>query len=186
MSNWSTRSIRKFIESIYFDCFINLLMTALPLCPNCVEWQDEQSCPLSTRVTLGEAWRNVPPTSDLSLLYYLPQYVAVNPNLSITLCSRRGQGGRQRSVRHGANFCGQTRLERQRRRRLMCVHYEAFNALNCEITTTTTATIMATKRPLINNKLNTRRRKKEEEAEELTKRAYKMHNNKANQTENDK
>lgn len=121
--------------------------------------------PLVNCVTLGGAWRNTSPSlslsSSLSLHHYLPQYVAVNPNLSITLTgkgpgsSNGGQG--QRSVRHGANFCGRTRD-------LMCVYYEAFNALNCEITTTTTAggeittvttTIMATKRPLINNKLNT-------------------------------
>lgn len=75
-------------------------MTALPLCHNRVEWQDddeEESCALSTCVTLGEAWRNVPALS-FSLLYYLPQYVAVNPNLSITHSSsrRQGAGGTER------------------------------------------------------------------------------------------
>lgn len=73
----------------------------------------------------------------------------------------KGDGAQgQRSVRHGANFCGPNSSLDVR------VYYEAFNALNCEITTTTTrrggeeittvtTTIMATKRPLINNKLNT-------------------------------
>lgn len=144
-------------------------MTELPPCHIATfasEWQDEfhELSPLSTVLRLEERGEMLPLRCLcllLSLHHYLPQYVAVNPNLSITLTgkgpgsSNGGQG--QRSVRHGANFCGRTRD-------LMCVYYEAFNALNCEMTTTTTSrgeittvttTIMATKRPLINNKLNT-------------------------------
>lgn len=117
--------------------------------------------PLVNCVTLGEAWRNE--TALLCLLLSLSLSIITCHNMwqltQIYQLRSQGKGDGaqgQRSVRHGANFCGPNSSLDVR------VYYEAFNALNCEITTTrggeittVTTTIMATKRPLINNKLNT-------------------------------
>lgn len=70
-------------------------MTALPLCHNCVEWQDDDDAPCQLVLRLEKRGEMCP--LSLSLLYYLPQYVAVNPNLSITHSSRKGQGGGHRA-----------------------------------------------------------------------------------------
>lgn len=70
-------------------------MTELPPCHTfATEWQDKfhELSAIVNCVTLGEAWRKETPL--LSLQHYLPQYVAVNPNLSITLTRAGGRGSR--------------------------------------------------------------------------------------------